>query len=255
MQGAGTVRAEAPSLIRVGAPGHAGADLKTPAAAIARPSTASGAHLRRLAVVGLVAPVVALAACSGESPVTADPTAPAGATATATGSTEASASPTPSTTTTTSGSAAPVDKMTTKTLTATLKDPELGHTITARRLVRNLSWPSGQPVGAKQFEIVGVWVTAKAGSRYSASIDPSMLSLVAASPAQTVVPTSEFTKRWGATVLRPATRSKTTGGWVFFKVDRGTTSALKLAFNRPAYQVSTTGKKLPTKTFTVVLTK
>jgi hypothetical protein len=230
--------------------------MKTPAAALARPSTASGAHLRRLAVVGLVAPVVALAACSGESPVTADPTAPAGATASSTGSGDASTSPTPATTTsTTSGSAAPVDKMTTKTLTATLKDPDLGHTITARRLVRNLSWPSGQPVGAKQFEIVGVWVTAKAGSRYSASIDPSLLSLVAASPAQSVVPTSEFTKRWGATVLKPATRSKTTGGWVFFKVDRGTTSALKLGFNRPAYQVSTTGKKLPAKTFTVVLTK
>ena len=57
----------------------------------------------------------------------------------------------------------------------------------------------GQPVGAKQFEIVGVWVTVAAGSRYSASVDPSMLSLVAASPAQTVVPTSEFAKQWGAT--------------------------------------------------------
>ncbi|NUO35710.1 MAG: hypothetical protein HOQ27_11695, partial [Dermatophilaceae bacterium] len=175
--------------------------MKTPAAALARPSTSTGTRLRRLAVVGLVAPVVALAACSGESPVTADPTAPAGATSSTTGPSEASTSPTPTDTTTTSESAPPVDQMTTKTLTATLKDPELGHTITARRLVRNLSWPSGQPVGAKQFEIVGVWVTLKAGSRYSASVDPSMLSLVAASPAQTVVPTSEFTKRWGATVL------------------------------------------------------
>ncbi|NUQ31896.1 MAG: hypothetical protein HOP99_03600 [Dermatophilaceae bacterium] len=229
--------------------------MKTPAAALARPSTSTGTRLRRLAVVGLVAPVVALAACSGESPVTADPTAPAGATSSTTSPSEASTSPTPTDTTTTSESAAPVDKMTTKTLTATLKDPELGHTITARRLVRNLSWPSGQPVGAKQFEIVGVWVTLKAGSRYSASVDPSMLSLVAASPAQTVVPTSEFTKRWGATVLKPAKRSQSTGGWVFFKVDRGTTSSLKLAFNRPAYQVSTTDRKLPAKTFTVVLTK
>jgi hypothetical protein len=56
-------------------------------------------------------------------------------------------------------------------------------------------------------------------------------------------------------VLKPATRSKTTAGWVFFKVDRGTTKALRLGFNRPAYSVSTTGKKLPAKTFGVVLTK
>ncbi|GAB3878322.1 hypothetical protein [Terrabacter terrigena] len=229
--------------------------MKTSAAALARPSTASGARIRRLAVVGLVAPVVALAACSGESPVTADPTAPAAASTASTSPAETSeattATPSPSTT----SAQAPVDKMVTKAITSTLKDPELGHTITARRIVRNLSWPSGQPVGARQFEIVGVWVTLKAGTRYSASIDPSMLSLVATNPAQTVVPTSEFTKRWGATVLKPAKRSQTSAGWVFFKVDRGTTSALRLGFNRPAYQVSTTGKKLPAKTFGVVLTK
>jgi hypothetical protein len=228
--------------------------MKTSAAALTRPSTASGARLRRLAVVGLVAPVVALAACSGESPVTADPTAPAASGTTSTTPAETStetSTPAPGTTT----AQAPVDKMVSKSITSTLKDPELGHTITARRIVRNLSWPSGQPVGAKQFEIVGVWVTLKAGSRYSASIDPSMLSLVASNPAQTVVPTGEFTKRWGATVLKPAKRAQTTAGWVFFKVDRGTTSALRLGFNRPAYQVSTTGKKLPAKTFGVVLTK
>ncbi|MGO4596425.1 hypothetical protein [Terrabacter sp. 2RAF25] len=229
--------------------------MKTSAAALARPSTASGTRLRRLSVVGLLAPVVALAACSGESPVTADPTAPVGSTSSTTAPADTATTPATPTPSTTSGSAAPVDKMVTKTITATLKDPELGHTITARRLVRNLSWPSGQPVGAKQFEIVGVWVNLKAGSRYSASIDSSMLALVAASPAQSVVPTSEFTKRWGATVLKPAKRSQTTAGWVFFKVDRGTTSSLKLGFNRPAYQVSTTGKKLPAKSFTVVLTK
>ncbi|WP_461047226.1 hypothetical protein [Terrabacter koreensis] len=110
-------------------------------------------------------------------------------------------------------------------------------------------------MGAKQFEIVGVWVTLTAGSRYSASIDPAMLSLVASSPSQTVLPTNEFGGRFGATVLKPVKRTQRAAGWVFFKVDRGTTSALKLGFNRPAYQVSTTGKKLPAKTFTVVLTK
>ncbi len=225
--------------------------MKTSAAAPTRPSTATSTRLRRLAVVGLVAPVVALAACSGESPVTADPTAPVGttrATSTTSEPTETSAPPTTT-------QDAPTDRSVSTAVTATIKDPDLGHTITARRVVRHFSWPSGQPVGAKQFEIVGVWVTLKAGTRYSASVDPSMLSLIAANPKQTVVPTTEFARRWGATPLKTAKRAQRTGGWVFFKVDRGTTSALSLAFNRPAYQVSTTDKNIGAKTFTVVLSK
>jgi hypothetical protein len=142
-----------------------------------------------------------------------------------------------------------------KKIAASITDPDLGHTIKADSVVRHFPWPAGQPVGAKQFEIVGVWVSVAAGSRYSASVDPSMLSLVAASPAQTVMPTAEFAKQWGATPLKAATRSQKTAGWVFFKVNRGTTSALSLAFNRPPYTVSTTGKTIPQKTFSVVLTK
>lgn len=230
--------------------------MKTSALAPARPSTASRAQLRRLAVVRLVAPVVALAACSGGSAATADPTAP---TATSPVSTSPSASSTASTAPTAPTASTqvtpPVDRAVSTAITATMKDPDLGHTITVNRIVRRFSWPAGQPVGAKQFEIVGVLVTLTAGSRYSASISPSMLSLVAASPAQTVAPTSEFANRWGATPLKAASRSQRTGGWIFFKVNRGTTSALSLAFNRPPYTVSTTGKKLPPKTFSVTLTK
>jgi hypothetical protein len=233
--------------------------MKTSAAAPARPSTAPRARLWRLAAVGLVAPVVALAACSGEAPVSAPATAPASSSA-STGTTSATTSaPTPSQTTTTP---APTttdgpanDKVTYSTVKAVIKDPDLGHTITATRIARHLKWPGGQPVGAEQFEIVGVRVVVQAGSRYSARVDPSMLSLVAASPAQTITPTTEFKGRWGAAALGTAQRSQTSTGWVFFKVDRGTTSSLKLAFNRPAYEVSTTGKNIPAKTFSAVLVK
>jgi len=138
---------------------------------------------------------------------------------------------------------------------ATIQDPDLGHTITATRLARHLRWPSGQPVGAEQFEIVGVRVRVTAGSRYSANVTPSMFSLVPSTPRQNITPTSEFSQRWGAVPLKPAQRSQTTSGWVFFKVDRGTASALQLVFNRPAYQVSTTGKTIPAKAFPVALAK
>ncbi len=232
--------------------------MKTSAPAPARPSTASRAQLRRLAVVGLVAPVVALAACSGGSGATADATAQAATTPASTSTSSTTAAPstaTPSTTSTTATDGSIVDRPVPKKIAASITDPDLGHTIKADSVVRHFPWPAGQPVGAKQFEIVGVWVSVAAGSRYSASVEPSMLSLVAASPAQTVMPTAEFAKQWGATPLKAATRSQKTAGWVFFKVNRGTTSALSLAFNRPPYTVSTTGKTIPQKTFSVVLTK
>lgn len=231
--------------------------MKTSPAAPARPSTAStlsAARLRRLAAIGVVAPVVALAACSGGSTGAADTTASGGSTVSGnapTSSSTASAAPS----TSASVDAAPVDHVRYVPTNASIVDPDLGHTITAARVTRGLPWPAGQPVSRKEFEIVGVLVTLKAGSRYSATLDPSMLSLVAASPAQTVVPTTEFGNRWNATALKAAGRSQTTTGWVFFKVDRGTTSSLKLVFNRPAYQVSTTGRSFPAKTFSAVLVK
>jgi hypothetical protein len=227
--------------------------MKTSAPAHARPSTASGARLRRLAVVGLVAPVVALAACSGESPVTADPTAPAGTTPAATSSSTASTTTAP-TTTAAPTTAAPA-KYSTRTIKAVIKDPQLGHTITALRVSRNLPFPKNQPVGAEAFEIVGVKVEFAAGSRYSASLDPKMLTLIATSPKQNVAPTAEFGKAYKADPLLTTKRDDRDRGWVFFKVDKGTTSTLRLAFNRPAYAVSTTDKNIPAKTFSVVLTK
>ena len=219
--------------------------MKTSAPATTRPSTASGARLRRLAVVGLVAPVVALAACSGESPVTADPTAPAGTTPAAT-STSTTSTTTAAPTTAAPTTAAPV-KYSTRTVKAVIKDPQLGHTITAMRVSRGLPFPKNQPVGAEAFEIVGVKVEFAAGSRYSASLDPKMLTLIATNPKQNVAPTAD--------PLLTTKRDERDRGWVFFKVDKGTTTALRLAFNRPAYAVSTTDKNIPAKTFSVVLTK
>jgi len=228
--------------------------MKTQTPAPARPQTASGARLRRLAVVGLAAPVLALSAlsaCSSEAPVTADPTASAAA-----GTTPPTTSSAPTTSTDApTTSATPDAKQSTTRVKTVITDPALGHTITSSAVTRNMLWPSGNPVASQSFEIVGVWVTLKAGSRYSASIDPSMLSLIATSPQQQVAPTAEFTKRWGATVLQPAKRGQTSSGWVFFKVNRGTSTSLRLAFNRPAYQVSTTDKKIEAHTFWAQLTR
>ncbi|TQN46622.1 hypothetical protein FHX52_3350 [Humibacillus xanthopallidus] len=209
------------------------------------PSTTSRTRLRQLCAVALVVPALTLAACSGESAVTADPTAPATTTT----------APATETATPTTPPPAAVEKVSYKNINAVIKDPDLGHTITATRIARHLKWPAGQPVGAEQFEIVGVRVRFEAGTRYSATLDPSMLSLIAANPKQTVPSTTEFKGLWSTKDLTKATREQWSSGWVFFKVNRGTTSALTLAFNRPAYQVSTTDKAINAKTFTVVLSK
>jgi len=146
-------------------------------------------------------------------------------------------------------------KYSTRTIKAVIKDPQLGHTITALRISRGLPFPKNQPVGAEAFEIVGVKVEFAAGSRYSAALDPKMLTLIATNPKQNVAPTAEFGKAYKADPLLTTKRDDRDRGWVFFKVDKGTSTALRLAFNRPAYAVSTTDKSIPAKTFSVVLTK
>ena len=229
--------------------------MKTQTPAPARPQTASGARLRRLAVVGLAAPVLAitaLSACSSEAPVTADPTAsePAGTTPPATSSTPTETTSSATTTTPTTPAT-----FSTKDIKAVIKDPDLGHSITALKISRNLPFPSNQPVGAEAFEIVGVKVELTAGSRYSATLDPSMISLVATSPKQTVAATNEFGKAYKATPLSPAKRGETERGWLFFKVDRGTSTYLRLQYARPAYEVSTTDKKIQPRSFWVQLTR
>jgi hypothetical protein len=225
--------------------------VKTSTTPAARLST-TVARLRRVAALGLVAPVVALAACSGDPAVTADLTAPAATTpaATTTAPSETTTSEVPTTTTTTAPG-----RVTATKIKAVIEDPELGHRITATGVTRNIPWPSGNPVASEEYEIVGVWVVLNAGSRYSASLEPAMLSLVTADPKQTIQATTEFANLYKSTQLKPAERSKKTVGWVFFKVDRGTSSALSLAYNRPAYEVSTTDKSIKAKTFTVPLTK
>lgn len=183
--------------------------------------------------------------------MTADPTAPAGTTpATSTTTTTSEA-----TTTTASPTSTPPAKYSTRTIKAVIKDPDLGHTITALKVSRNLPFPKNQPVAAEAFEIVGVKIEFDAGTRYSAALEPSMLTLIAASPKQNVPVTSEFGKAFKADPLKTAKRDDRDRGWVFFKVDKGTTSSLRLAFNRPAYEVSTTDKSIKAKTFSVVLTK
>ncbi|MCU1536058.1 MAG: hypothetical protein JWP82_409 [Humibacillus sp.] len=235
-------------------------------------ATPSRPRLRQLCAAALVVPALALGACSSTPSGTDAPSASGStgaATPSETSSTAAttSAAPTTSATTATTPTpttaapttpakpALPVDKTTYTNPNVAIRDGDLGHTITATRLARQLSWPAGQPVGAQQFEIVGVRVRFEAGARYSATLEPGMLALVAGSTTQTVAPTNEFNGRWQAKPLTTANRNQTTSGWVFFKINRGIKTPLQLRFNRPAYSVSTTGKSFPAKSFTVALTK
>jgi hypothetical protein len=184
--------------------------------------------------------------------VTSEPTAgaPAGTSAPSTSTTTPEA-----TTSTTSAAPTTPPAFSTKDLKAVIKDPDLGHTITALKISRNLPFPANQPVGAEAFEIVGVKVQLDAGSRYSATLSPTMISLVATSPPQTVAATAEFGKAYHAIPLGAAKRGQTERGWLFFKVDRGTSTSLRLQYNRPPYKVSTTDKTIKARMFWVQLTR
>jgi hypothetical protein len=195
-------------------------------------------------------PLLALGACSGEDAVTANPTGPVEATtsapSTTTGPATGTATPTTSATTTPKPSSTVVD--------ATIKDPVLGHTITAIKVTRNVPWPEGNPVGSESFEIVAVSLQVRAGERYSATINPSMFALKAAPSTVFVQPTGEFGERYKAKPLPTTKRGDYAKGWLFFKIDKGSTGPVTLRFNRPAYTVSTTDKDIPRKSFDVKLT-
>ena len=193
----------------------------------------AGRPLRHLAVAGVVLSMAALGACSSDAPSTSpSPAATAGATSPAS-STSVPTSTAPATTT-----PARVDKA----VKAAIKDGTLGHVITATKLSRNLPWPAGNPVAAASFEIVGVQLTVVAGDRYSAEVTPAMFTLKPGAAAP-IAPTAEFGTSLGAP-LATTKRAETKTGWLFFKVDRGSSGPLLLTFNRPAYTVKTTGQSI-----------
>lgn len=198
----------------------------------------AGRSLRHVTVAGVVLSMAALGACSSDASDTS-PSASATPGATSPG-TSTSVPTSPAATTTTPARAD-------KTVKVQLKDDILEHVVTATKLSRNIPWPAGNPVAAASFEIVGVQLTVDAGDRYSADVKPSMFTLKPGAAAP-VTPTTEFGKTLGAP-LDTTKRAQKKTGWLFFKVDRGSSGALQLTFNRPAYTVKTTGKEIKAAAF------
>lgn len=212
------------------------------------PAASNQTRLRRALTAAALVPLLALAACSGDpAPGTTatEPASPnAGSTEGAgTGSTDAGGAPT--------ATATPTKVVT--ALNVTISDPDLAQRITVRKLARNLPWKDPSSPSAAAFEIIGVELTFDAGVRYTAVLQPSMLTL-ATDKTPNAKPTSEFGGSFG-TPLVPVARANARTGWVFFKVDRGSSSAVVLTYHRPAYKVSTTGKAIPAKAFRVALAK
>ena len=201
--------------------------------------------LRALAAAGALAPLLALVACSGDGPIA--PTSQAATTQDVATTTPEATDTTPVTQTTTA-----LPGPTEKAVSVVLKDPVLGHTIKALRLIRNVPWPAGHPVSEQSFEIVAVEYQVTAGSRYSADVQPGMITLSTGGPAYTR-PTTEFGNLKGAP-LATAKRGKTTKGWLYYKIPRGQGAKLVIMFHRPAYKVSTTGKSIPAKVLRTDLT-
>lgn len=204
--------------------------------------------LRGLLALAAAAPLLAVAACSGDVPITAT-TAPVGPTTSS--PSPATSGPDASVPTTTTPST-PAATPTTLTPQGKLTDDVLGHVMTPVKVLTNLPWPEESPVGEAHFELVGVELKVAAGKRYSATVDPSMFTIKAAS-GDPIPATNEFKGALGKE-LGTVKRGETKTGWLIFKVDKGAASTLELQFNRPSYQVSTTDKTIKPKTFTLKLT-
>jgi hypothetical protein len=211
----------------------------------ARPTTRS-ARLRRLVAIGSLTPLLAVAACSGDEPITTQGRVSTQS-STADGST---ALPTTSASTTTPDEAS---GPTETALKLEIRDPGLGHVVKPLRMVRNAAWPEGNPVGEESFEIIAVEVEVTTGKRYSASVLPWMFALTTTKNTR-VAPTTEFGKLLGDP-LPTVPRNKIRKGWLYYKVDRGSGSAVMLQLKRPEYRISTTGKTVPPAIFSVSLSK
>ncbi len=205
------------------------------------PRVLTSGHLRRLAVVGVIAPLIAVSGCTGTTPTPTSTTAGAFGSSTSGPATPDATGTSAATSTTTAPT--PEPSQTDLTLDLKLKDPQLGHAATVTMIARNIPWPADAPVGEAAFEIVGVYLTVVAGKQFSATVEPTMFTLQAG-PAAAAPPTTEFGKQFG-TPLAVAKRGETTKGWLFFKVPRDSAAPFTLYLNRPAYTVSTTGKSFP----------
>lgn len=214
----------------------------------ARPTTRA-ARLRRLVAVGSLAPLLAVTACSGDEPITTQGRV---STQSSTAS-DSTAAPTSSAATTTATTPAEATGPTVTALKLEMRDPGLGHVVKPLRMVRNATWPEGNPVGEESFEIIAVEVEVTTGTRYSAAVLPWMFAVTTTKNSK-VASTTEFGKLLGDP-LPTVQRSQTRKGWIYFKVDRGSGSAVTLHFKRPEYRITTTGKTLPATTFAVALSK
>lgn len=203
------------------------------------------ARLRRIVAVGALAPLLAVAACSGDDPITAQrPNSTQASTADT-----STAEPTTTTTTTTAETSEPTETA----LNVQIKDPGLGHVVKVLRMVRNAEWPEGNPVGEENFEIIAVEVEVTTGTRFSASVLPWMFALSTTKNTR-LAPTAEFGELLGdplPTVLRGETKK----GWLYYEADRGSGTAVMLQLKRPEYKISTTGKTLPAAIFSASLSK
>lgn len=207
-----------------------------------RPSTPL-MRVRRLVAAVALTPLLAVAACSDDGSTSTPGGASTGAQSA--GSTEGAQS---------TGTTGAKPSATAQAVKAVITDPVLGHKVTATKLVRNVPWPAGNPVGEASFEIVAVEITWKAGSRYSADLRPWMLTLTTDKTPYAVTTTEFGTLPGTGKPLVAVARDQERSGWVYFKVDRGSGSKVTLSLQRPEYKISTTGKTLPRRTFSATLT-
>jgi len=211
-------------------------------------------RLRGIVAATAMVPLLALGACTSETPVTGTPSrteAPAPGTGDTSGTAGTSG---PSETGSSSSEQATTPAATQPTqipVKVTLRDPVLDQTVTVKQVQRNMPFPSGYPVGAETFEIIGLYVSLQTGPRFSAELSPRNLTLKLGDSY--VRPTTEFGPKY-ARPVSAAVRGGKSDGWLIYKIDKGT-HPLVLLLHRPAYKVSTTDTAIPAKLFQATLTQ
>lgn len=135
-----------------------------------------------------------------------------------------------------------------------VKDSDLGQTVTVNKIARNLPWPKGYSASAEAYELVGVEMTWTPSTDYTMPIRQQDFVVTSGTATKnkhdTLIDGTLRATVWSLLPAEVSTGNPVTG-WMVFRVDPRGTKTLGLDYTRPAAGVGSTD--FPSKTVSIPL--
>ena len=124
-----------------------------------------------------------------------------------------------------------------------VKDAELGQTVTVNKIARNLPWPKGYSASAEAYELVGVEMTWTPSTDYTMPIRQQDFVVTSGTATKnkhdTLIDGTLRATVWSLLPAEVSTGNPVTG-WMVFRVDPRGAKTLGLDYTRPAAEAGST---------------